>query len=114
MIRIVEPIQLIDLSNLVFIVEYKGVVKLGYNDWYPVDNIGVVSPLLEVDVARLTYHGLARIGSNGVVTTSIGKRSAEEIILPQDIVELGVNGWRNMALRYARLRIHELKSYASS
>lgn len=114
LVRIIEPVRLFDLSNLVFIAEHEGLTQLGYDDWYPVDNVGVLSPVLEVDVARLIYHGLIHANNDMLLTTDMGKRLAETVKLPQKIIALGPKGWRILALSYIKTGILELKSYASS
>jgi len=113
-VRIIEPVRLFDLSNLAFIAEHEGLTQLGYDDWYPVDNVGVLSPVLEVDVARLIYHGLIHANNDMLLTTDMGKRLAETVKLPQKIIALGPKGWRILALSYIKTGILELKSYASS
>jgi len=114
LVRVIEPIRLFDLSNLVFIAEHEGLTQLGYDDWYPVTNVGVLSPVLEVDVARLIYYGLVRANNDILLTTDKGRRFAEPVKLPQKIIALGPEGWRILALSYVKTGILKLKSYTSS
>jgi len=114
LVKIIEPVQLFDLSNLVFIAEHEGVTQLGYDDWYPVNNVGVISPVLEIDVARLIYHGLIHANNDILLTTNTGKRFAETVKLPQEIIALGPKGWRTLALDYVKTSILKLKSYTPS
>ena len=114
LVKTIEPVQLFDLSNLVFIAEHEGLTQLGYDDWYPVNNVGVISPVLEIDVARLIYHGLIHANNDMLLTTNMGKRFAETVKLPRKIIALGPKGWRVLALDYVKTSILKLKSYTSS
>ena len=107
----VEPVTIIDLSNLVFTLSVKGYVKIDYGDWIPINNVGVMSPLLEVDIARLVFYGLLRNTEKGVVTTALGRARASKEEIPRELIESGPSSWRRLALEYAKRTIMSLKSY---
>jgi len=109
----VEPVTIIDLSNLVFVLNVEGYVNTDYRDWIPINNVGVMSPLLEVDIARLVFHGLLRNTEKGVITTMLGKTRASKEKIPRELVERGPSLWRRLALEYAKKTIMSLKSYPS-
>lgn len=110
----VEPVTIIDLSNLVFVLNVKGYVDIGYRDWIPINNVGVMSPLLEVDIARLVFHGLLRNTEKGVMTTPLGRSRASKEYVPKELVRNGPSSWRKLALEYAKKTIMSLKSYPAS
>ncbi len=110
----VEPVTIIDLSNLVFVLNIEGYTRIDYRDWIPVNNIGVMSPLLEVDIARLVFYGLLRNTEKGVVTTPLGKARASKEEIPEALLKNGPSLWRRLALEYAKKTIMALKSYSSS
>ncbi len=109
----VEPVTIIDLSNLVFTLSVEGYVNIDYRDWIPVDNVGVMSPLLEVDIARLVFYGLLRNTEKGVVTTALGRARASREKIPRELIEGGPGSWRRLALEYAKRTIMSLKSYSA-
>ncbi len=110
----VEPITIIDLSNLIFVLNVEGHVNIDYRDWIPINNIGVMSPLLEVDIARLVFYGLLRNTEKGVITTALGKAEASKEKIPRELIEGGPSSWRRLALEYAKKTIMTLKSYSAS
>ncbi len=118
-IKLASPIELIDLSNLIFILEKEGILKLGYSDWIHVNGLGVISPILEVDIARLAYRGLIRV-DNGVISAIADNcRDCEDSIrdnIKRVIVRLkgSKEFLRNLALRYSRTSIVALKGNSSS
>ena len=118
-IRLASPIELIDLSNLIFILEKEGILKLGYSDWMHVNGLGVISPILEVDIARLVYKGLIRVDNGVVSAVADNCRGCEDGIgdnVKQVIVRLkgSKEFLRNLALRYSRTSIVALKGNSSS
>ena len=110
----VEPVTIIDLSNLVFVLNVEGYTGIDYRDWIPVNNIGVMSPLLEVDIARLVFYGFLRNTEKGVITTQLGKARAAKEKIPENLLKNGPSLWRKLALEYAKKTIMALKSYSSS
>lgn len=109
----VEPVTIIDLSNLVFVLSIEGYVNIDYKDWIPINNVGVMSPLLEVDIARLVFHGLLSNTREGVITTALGRARASKEKIPRELIEKGPNSWRILALEYAKKAIVSLKSYST-
>ncbi len=118
-IKLTSPIGLIDLSNLVFVLEKEGVLRLGYSDWVHVNGLGVISPLLEVDIARLAYKGLITINNGMVATIASNHRDHEDNMIgevKQVIAKLRNNKelLRTLALKYSRVSIAALKGNTSS
>ncbi len=118
-IKLTSPIELIDLSNLIFVLEKEGILRLGYSDWVHVSGLGVVSPLLEIDIARLAYKGLIAINNGMITTIASNHRDREDDMvgeIGQVIAKLGNNKefLRTLALKYSRVSIVALKSNTSS